>query len=53
MSTHDIQFHDKLRKKSLNICFLSYWKDFLGTEKRVRIIQGKRAIRVRAIEVIL
>ena len=26
--------------------------DFVGTEKRVRIIQGKRAIRVRAIEVI-
>ena len=22
MSTHDIQFHDKIRKKSLNICFL-------------------------------
>ena len=33
--------------------FLSYWKDFVGTEKRVRIIHGKRAIRVRAIEVIL
>ena len=33
--------------------FLSYWKNFVGTEKRVRIIQGKRAIRVRAIEVIL
>ena len=32
---------------------MSYWKDFVGTEKRVRIIQGKRAIRVRAIEVIL
>ena len=25
----------------------------MGTEKRVRIIHGKRAIRVRAIEVIL
>ena len=33
--------------------FLSYWKDFVGTEKRVRIIQDKQAIRVRAIEVIL
>ena len=33
--------------------FLSNWEDFVGTEKRVRIIQGKRAIRVRAIEVIL
>ena len=33
--------------------FLSYWKNFVGTEKRVRIIHGKRAIRVRTIEVIL
>ena len=33
--------------------FLSYWKDFVGTEKRVRIIHGKRAIAVRAIEIIL
>ena len=33
--------------------FLSYWKNFVGTEKRVRIIHGKRVIRVRAIEVIL
>ena len=41
MSTHNIQFHEKIRK------------DFVGTEKRVRIIHGKRAIRVRAIEVIL
>ena len=33
--------------------FLSYWKNFVGTEKRVCIIHGKPAIRVRAIEVIL
>ena len=52
MSTHNIQFHDKIRKNT-QIFFLSYWKDFIGTEKRVRIIHGKRAIRVRAIEVIL
>ena len=32
---------------------MSYWKNFVGTEKRVRIIHGKRAIRVRAIEVTL
>ena len=49
----NIKSHDKIRKKSLNICFLQYWKNFVGTEKRVRIIQGKRAIRIRAIEVIL
>ena len=54
MNTHNIQIHDKIRKKKyINICFLSYWKNFVGTEKRVRIIHGKRAIRVRAIEVIL
>ena len=33
--------------------FLSYWKNFVGTENRVWIIHGKQAIRVRAIEVIL
>ena len=33
--------------------FLSYWKNFVGTEKRVRISHGKRAYCVRAIEVIL
>ena len=57
MSTHNIHFHDKIRKfplKSQNICFFfSYRKNFLVTQKRVRIIHGKRAIRVRAIEVIL
>ena len=53
MSTHNIQFHDKIRKKNLNISFLSYCRDFVGTEKIVRIIQGKLAIRVQATEVIL
>ena len=53
MSTHNIQFHDKIRKKSLNIFFLSYPKNYVRTEQRVRIMNGKRAIRVRAIEVIL
>ena len=53
MSTHNIQFYDKIRKKSLNISFLELLEEFVGTEKRVRIIHGKRAICVRAIEVIL
>ena len=35
------------------IVFLSYLKDFVGTEKRVWIIHGNQAIRVQAIEVIL
>ena len=51
MSTHNIQFHDKIRKFPLVFVFLSYWKNFVGTQKRVRINHGKRAIRVRAIEV--
>ena len=41
------------KKKSLNICFLELLEEFCRTEKRVRIIHGKRAIRVRAFEVIL
>ena len=49
MSTRYMQFHDK--KISLNICFLGYRKNFVGTQRRVRIIQGKRAIGVRVIEV--
>ena len=53
MITHNIQFHDKIIKNPKIFVFLSYWKNFVGTEKRVRIIHGKRAIRVRAIEVIL
>ena len=37
---------------SLNI-FLSYRKNFLGTQKRLRISHGKRAIGVRVKEVLL
>ena len=33
--------------------YLFSWKKFLETQKRVRISYGKRAIRVRAIEVLL
>ena len=34
------------------ICvFLSFWKNFIGTQIRVRISHGKRATGVRAIEV--
>ena len=31
--THNIQFHDKIRKNPLIFVFLSYLKDFVGTEK--------------------
>ena len=51
MRTHNIQFHDKIRKFPLKFVFLSYWKNFVGTQKLVRISHGKRAIGVRAIEV--
>ena len=51
MSTHNIQFHDKIRKFPLVFVFLSYRKNFVGTQKRVRINYGKRAIGVRVIEV--
>ena len=47
----NIQFHDEIRKFPLNFVFLSYRKNFVGTQKLVRISQGKRAIGVRAIEV--
>ena len=51
MSTHNIQFHDKIRKFPLIFVFLSYRKNFIGTQKRVRICHGKRVIGVWAIEV--
>ena len=51
MSTNNIQFHDKIRKLPVVFVFLSYRKNIVGTQKRVRINHGKRAIGVRAIEV--
>ena len=50
MSTHNIQFHE-IKKKSYFFLFCCYRKNFAGTQKRVRIHHGKRAIGVRAIEV--
>ena len=52
MSTHNIHFHDKIKKNPIFV-FLSYRKNVVGTQKRVRISHGKRAIGVRAIEVLL
>ena len=51
MSTHNKQCHDKITKFPLTFVFMSYRKNFLGTQKRVRISHGKRVIGVRAIEV--
>ena len=52
VSTHNIHFHDK--RISINypqIFVLSYQKNFIGSQKRVRISHGKQAIGVRVIEV--
>ena len=46
MSTHNIQFHDKIRNVPQIFVFLSYRKNFVGIEKRVLISHGKRAIGV-------
>ena len=51
MSTHNIQFHNRVRKILAIFVFLSYRKNSVRTQKRVRISHGKRAIGVRAIEV--
>ena len=53
MNTHNIQFHDKIRTFPYIFVFLSHRKNFVGTKNRVRTIHGKRAIGVRAIEVLL
>ena len=56
MSTHNIHFHDKIKKKIKYIpkyivfVILSCRKNLLGTEKRVRVSHGKRVIGVRVIE---
>ena len=34
ISTHNIQFHDKIRKFLKTFVFLSYQKNFLGTQKQ-------------------
>ena len=52
MSTHNIQFHNKIRKFLKMFVFLSYQKNFIGTQKQVQIIQNKRAIGVRVIKVL-
>ena len=51
MITLNIQFHDKITKFPQIFVLLIYRKNFVGTQKRVRISHGKRAIGVRAIEV--
>ena len=54
MCTHNIHFHDKKGKKNPSLfVFLSCRKKFVWIQKRVRFIQGKRAVSVRVIEILL
>ena len=48
MSTHNIQFHDKIENFPKYLFFLNYQKNFIGTQKRVRISHSKRSIGVPA-----
>ena len=45
MSTHNIHFHDKIRK-FLSICFIELCKNFLVTQKPVGICHSKQAVDV-------
>ena len=51
MSIHNIQFHNEKRKLPYIFVFLICQKKFAGTQNRVRISHGERAISVRAIEI--
>ena len=53
MSTHNIHFPDKIRTFTQTFVSWTYRKNFIGTQKRVRMIHGKRAIGVRAMGVLL
>ena len=50
-SIHSMQCHNKIRKFPLLFVLLNYRKNFVRTQKRVRIGHGKLAIGDRAIEV--
>ena len=53
MSIHNIPFLNITKKIDLNYPKLQLWNLFQGTQERVRTSLGKRAISVRAIEVLL
>ena len=53
MSTHNIPFSTYKRNLPLIIPNLQLWDSFQGAQKRVRNSRGKRAISVRATEVLL
>ena len=51
MSTHYIQFCDKIRKLSKISVFLSNQRNSIGTQKLARISHSKRVIGGRAFDV--
>ena len=53
MSTYNIQFHDIIRKKSVNVCFHKLSEEFRRDSKTEfeLVMIRKRAISVRAIKV--
>ena len=51
MSIHNIHCHDEIKKNPEIFVFWSFRKNFVGTQKEVRMSHDKRAIRVRVIEV--
>ena len=53
MSSHNIPFPNIKMIIILNMQNLQLWDLFQGTQERVRSSRGKRAISVRAIEVLL
>ena len=53
MSTHNIPFSYRKEKSPLSILSLPLLDLFQGTQERVRNIRGRRAISVRATEVLL
>ena len=53
MSTHNIPFLNINKKIILNYLKTELWDLFQGIQERVRNSRGKRAISVRAIEVLL
>ena len=52
MSAHSIHLQDK-RRNLPKLSVYRIWRKSLRTQERVRLIHGKRAIGVRAIEVLL
>ena len=53
MSTHNIPFSLYERKSPNFLLHLQLWDCFKGTQERIRNSRGKRAISVRATEVLL